>query len=184
MQMEGCCRGPPFLRVSDIEFKNRFAARSIGHALPALGVVLLKYGRGGQEDATRNVHLLIAFFQNYIAAKQLHDDAHDWADDLLRGRMTPVLLGLLRSRAACGPTERVALKRELTDIFWQEHIVKIAEEINLHIKKSQEILSKIRVIKDPEPLLTILSPLRASAQRILEERKKTLKFLEIYRHQK
>ncbi len=69
----------PFLSL------DALADRSLGHALPAVGVLLAM----GYAPDSAEIKTLISFFRNYLIARQLHDDATIGARICYAGRSTP-----------------------------------------------------------------------------------------------
>ena len=71
---------------------DRLCDKSLGHVLPALAVL---FSLGYAPDSIA-VDATVSFFKNYLAARQLHDDAHDWKDDLMHGRINAATTQLIR----------------------------------------------------------------------------------------
>ena len=77
-----CC----FPAIPSFGDYHTLADRSIGHAMGPLAELLIA-GYSADSVEYKNVEL---FFRHYLIARQIHDDAHDWVEDLLRGRVTSV----------------------------------------------------------------------------------------------
>lgn len=99
-------------RLPEFGKLERLANRSIGHALGPVAVLYLDTGNIESPD----VKNLMAFFENYIIARQLNDDAHDWEDDLKRGQLSPTVVAVLKryvkSNVSKGSME-LDLKKEI-----------------------------------------------------------------------
>jgi hypothetical protein len=60
------------------------ADRSIGHSLG----VLVQAMHAGYAVTSAEFQAILSWFRHYITAKQLHDDAHDWEEDIARNALT------------------------------------------------------------------------------------------------
>ena len=64
------------------------------------------------------------FFRHYLIARQLHDDAHDWADDLSHGQINSIGALVLNYFKEHYPKEENAtaaiLTPKLREIFWTQ----------------------------------------------------------------
>lgn len=157
------------------------ADKSLAHALGPVTVL----------TAMSNSHLAgdmrqtLGFFRNYLIARQLNDDAHDWITDLERGFVNSVSSRVLKAYfshiapiASCNITDK---KRELERIFWNKTVDETLNDINNHILQARNNLGKIKVISDTSYLESLLAPLERAAEKTASEKKKTLDFLESYR---
>jgi hypothetical protein len=164
--------------LPDAEGGRRLAQRSLGHALGPL-TLLTFAGRG-----PHHVHFqsLEAFFTHYLIARQMDDDAHDWEDDLARGQINSVSADLLSTWIPKRPKPSVARTDfpALRQLFWEERVEPLYERILNHLKRAEMHLNALPFIQNRAPLLALLAPIRASAQRARVERKKTLAFLNTY----
>jgi hypothetical protein len=156
---------------------DNLASRSIGHALGPLTILLsLGHERGSKEFLAAE-----SFFRHYLIARQLHDDAHDWADDLMRGRITSVGTLILEkykpeSHSSLVADNLPALKK----FFWTKTIDDTVAAITSHIAAAHHAL-EISGVVHPTFMETALLSLERGAQKALSERDEALKFLEEYR---
>ena len=81
-EQKHCC----FPAIPSFGDHHTLADRSIGHAMGPLAELLIA-GYSADSVEYKNAE---SFFRHYLIARQIHDDAHDWAEDLLRGRVTSV----------------------------------------------------------------------------------------------
>jgi hypothetical protein len=149
------------------------AAKSLGHAL---GPMLLCLELGELDQAI----LVKQFFIHYLIARQLHDDAHDWLEDLRRGFINSVAVGILAAwRTTCNKNilHIESEQEKLQSLFWNEHIDVISQEIISQCHKAQALLSKIVIISDSSYLESLLLPLKQSAHKAVVERNKTMALL-------
>jgi hypothetical protein len=156
------------------------ADRSLGHAMGPL-VELMIAGYGPESPAFQNI---LAMFRHYLIARQLHDDAHDWADDLLRGRVNSVGALVVKSfqtrhadKKRTGINETLPFLRE---IFWKETIDKAATLIYQHARGARGAREKSGVINGTDFLEAALMALEDGAKKAIAERDDALLFLTHY----
>lgn len=150
---------------------SRLADRSLGHALGPLAIV---FSLGYKPESTE-IQTVTNLFCHYLIARQLNDDMHDWEEDLRRGQVNAVGAQLLRAMPEGGPEKWRAF-------FWETEVVDMCERVIEHIEKSRKLAKALALIEDLGPLETFLAPVAQAAKRTLEERQKTLAFLESYEH--
>jgi hypothetical protein len=154
------------------------ADRSIGHAMGPLAMVLVAgYDANGKEY--KNVEL---FFRHYLIARQLHDDAHDWAEDLLRGRVNSIgaiVLDSFKEKYSADGEETIAALPKLKKIFWEETIDVAARMIIAHIDAARRARES-SPLSDADFMESALQRLESGARRAITERDDTLMFLEDY----
>ena len=158
------------------------ADRSIGHAMGPLAMLLLA-GYDAESKAYKNVE---SFFRHYLIARQLHDDAHDWADDLLRGRVNSVGVIVLKSfkEKYSGEGHKtmtaIAALPKLKKIFWKETIDVAARMIIAHVDAARRAREK-SLLGDTDFMESALQRLASSARRAITERDEALVFLKDYK---
>jgi hypothetical protein len=148
------------------------ADRSIGHAMGPLAMLLLA-GYDAESKAYKNVE---SFFRHYLIARQLHDDAHDWADDLLRGRVNSV--GVIVLKSFKEKYSDAALPK-LKKIFWEETIDVAARMIIAHVVAARRARES-SPLSDTDFMESALQRLASGARRAVAERNEALIFLEDY----
>jgi len=160
---------------------ERLADRSIGHAMgPLAELLFLGYDPGSEE--CRGVELM---FHHYLIARQLHDDAHDWIDDLLRGRMTSIgTLVARRFRKQCPERATNASITEiipaLKKIFWEEVIDETVDVIRSHIVAARHSRERSHLFHNAPFLEIELKTLETGAARAVKDRDEALLFLKYY----
>lgn len=170
-------------RLPDFGNMEKLADRSIGHAL---GPVAMLYLDTGSIESTE-VKNLMDFFENYIIARQLNDDAHDWEEDIKKGQLSPVAVSVLNKylkRDGNKTTKELDLKKEIEElqkIFWHEVIREACGKTLFHVKKARTCLKGIIAIKDKSAFEGMLASVENSAREALAEQKEMLEFLEEYR---
>ena len=121
------------------------ADRSIGHGIGPLAELLY----AGYPPHSKEHESVDRFFRHYLIARQLHDDAHDWADDLLRGRMNSIGALVLRHHGEKYPggakaKPPAAIIRttstipDLKKIFWEEVIDDVSAMIRFHVAAARK----------------------------------------------
>ena len=149
----------------------QLADKSIGHAL---GPMAILFALGYKEHSTE-ARRVMSFFKNYIIARQLNDDAHDWEDDLKRGQINAVGARLLRDAKGGNKSPE-----KLREIFWRKTIISACKDISRHIKLAKSDLKKLSIIQDPAVFAEMLATIERSVEKALKEREETIKFLKTY----
>lgn len=118
------------------------ASRSMGHSLGVVGTLLL----AGYKKNSREVKFAQSFFENYIIARQLNDDMHDWEEDLSNGRLTSVVVALIDQFSKVSKKKCIQLEKDmdiLRNIFWNVIVVDVCNDILLHTKKSRKSIENL-----------------------------------------
>jgi hypothetical protein len=159
------------MEMPDYGTYNVIAEKSIGHALGPL--LVLGHCGAATEDA--EVVALENMFKHYLIARQLHDDAHDWLDDLKRGQIN--LAGALTIKLA--KTEKAVSEKisagDLQKIFWERAIDEISRKILEHTDCARK-----KIPAGHSVLNHLLEPLEASARKSITERDSVLQFIRVY----
>ncbi len=164
------------------DYKNniRLAEKSLGHMLGPLALVLLD--AGSRKTKLARAKLIRTFFEHYLIARQLNDDAHDWLLDLENGFLNSVSVQLLAKWKGRKKILNVVHEKEaLEKFFWEKTIDTISEEILLHIRRARGALKKMSFLKDTKFLEKLLLPLELSAKRAITERDATVRMLKAYK---
>jgi hypothetical protein len=157
------------------------ADRSLGHALPAIALFL---ALGYAPDAAE-MDALLSFFRNYLIARQLHDDAHDWKEDLVRGQINSVGAKLLREmRKRDGVLyRRIDIAEHLPGLqrlFWRVVIDDVVRDVYFFLDRAREALQALDCLEHRDGMALVLERLSASAERTLRERETAIDFLNHY----
>lgn len=156
------------------------AKKSLGHAL---GPIVIAFAGGGPCGSAAG-ELLEDFFTNYLIARQLNDDAHDWFSDLEQGFLNPVSIQIItRFQEKYPSRHEIYLDSDgetLQEIFWREIIDTVAREIAGRATRALQTLENITILQNPSYLKSLLIPLINSAEKALRERDSALKFIQVY----
>jgi hypothetical protein len=151
------------------------AGKSIAHCLGPLAILY----KLGCNDTDPTFTKIVNFYRSYLTARQIHDDAHDWEEDLLRGQINYAGELLLREfqkkyrRQAILPDDQSVLRR----IFWGETILIICKTINDKISEARKNLGALNNFISDNYLSFKLSELEGAASKSLSEREKTINYL-------
>ncbi|MBI2034887.1 MAG: hypothetical protein HYT11_04110 [Candidatus Levybacteria bacterium] len=157
------------------------AQKSLGHALgPAVILFLLGY-----KNNTPQIKNLLAFFTHYLIARQLNDDAHDWQKDFTMGHITPVVVLLLKMYQKNTSRKNAkllfsTLTPKLQDVFWHETIIEVCNIIQTHVRLARRHLHALTIMADQQVFEALLSSLEHAASEALDEREKTIAFIDTY----
>jgi len=156
----------------NVEF---IAEKSIAHCLGPL-LIMTKIGFSSE---SQEFHSLFSFYQNYLVARQLNDDAHDWEEDLTRGQINYAGEVLLRDFEKRNGRKANLSKDvlKLRKLFWNETIMEICSIIQEKIVEAKRNLFLLSEILDQDYLKGKLDELEKSADKAIEERAKTKQFL-------
>jgi hypothetical protein len=153
------------------EYKDysQLAEKSLGHAL---GPVAILYSLGFNQNSPEIKNTLI-FFKNYLIARQLNDDAHDWEDDFKKGFINPIMVKVF---------EKTSNKKQFKKNFWEKILVDISNIILNKVNVAKEKVKNIKIIEKPEILLSILESPELSAKKSISEHNETVKFINEYKN--
>jgi hypothetical protein len=167
-------------QLPDYGNMERLADRSIGYVLGPAAVLYIYTGKIEFSEMKN----LMAFFENYIIARQLNDDAHDWEADLKKGQLSPAVVSVLEKYSGRHKNKKeLDLKKEtkeLQKIFWHEVIQEVCGKSIFHVKKAGRHLRKIASVKDKTAFEAMIASVEKSAEEALTEQKEMLEFLEEY----
>jgi hypothetical protein len=162
----------------DYEFK--FCPAS-GHILGPMAI-MMQAGYGLDSPEVKN---FIAYFRHYLIAMQINDDSHDWEEDLRRGHISTVVVELLKDYKEKYPDKReIDLEDDLLElkkIFWFKTIAKMARITVEHTAESRRALQAITAFENIAPLKRFIDITENVAKLALDEQKKSLDFLNMYK---
>ena len=156
-----------FKKLPDYKKYSQLAQKSLGHALGPIAI-LYSFGLDKNSLEVKNVW---NFFKNYLIARQLNDDAHDWEDDLKKGFINPVSVEILK---------KANNKKNFQKIFWEEILPQISNIILENIAKAKKNITKTNLITKPEIIFSLLKNVEYSAQKAIHEQTETRKFIREY----
>ncbi len=161
----------PLPSYEDVE---HLADRSIGHALVPIAIAL-RMGGSGQH--------VLAVASNYLAARQLLDDAHDWWEDLNQGRISAacvLIIAHMRKHEITLEDSPEARRTQLQDIFWYHVSEDLLATIEEYLAKAERAASEITVFAQPL-WAKQRAHLASAVERTRKERAEALAFIEAYR---
>lgn len=146
---------------------QQLADRSWGHTLAGVGPLLAGgYALGGPE-----VQSFLDFMRNYLIAKQLSDDAHDWRQDYEAGRVTPVV-ALLATHDSDHFTQ--------AEYYWLQVTPLVNTMIRHHLKKAKAALDACIYFTQPEVLESWIDDIERSCNLVETEAQATQQFIAAY----
>lgn len=149
------------------------AERSIGHALGPAAILFYL----GRESSSPEVKSLMNFFNHYLIARQLNDDAHDWEKDLQRGQINSVSQILLKKNKK---EMNIKNSAELQKEFWRKVAPKVCVLILRHTKSASQNLDSNNLIIEKEILKNLVASIENSTKNTLKEQQQTMEFLKSY----
>lgn len=160
---------------------SALAQKSMGHGL---GPATILFSLGFKTDSPE-IKALMLFFRHYIIARQLNDDAHDWEDDLKKGRLNSVSIKIFEEWLKKNPDKKqISINddlRKLQELLWNEAIIFVCRGIKKHLSLAEKHLAEISLFENPSYFQGLLLPIKKSAEQALSERAETLKFLQAYK---
>jgi hypothetical protein len=160
--------------LPDFGDRIRLAEKSIGHALPLLGVAVLR----GSKVHSDQFHHLEEAISHYLIARQLHDDIHDWQEDLVHGHISFVIATLLRHQSISGLHDIVALTTQLQQPYWRQVVPMLCGVVEEHLSQAQKKLADSDYTQSS--LIDTINKLRNVTEDTLRKQKDTLLFLDTY----
>jgi hypothetical protein len=155
------------------------AQKSLGHAIGPMIVCMLS----GKWHALELTEQTRRFFEHYIIAKQLHDDAHDWLEDLSKGHINSVGVEVVKIWKKSSNKKIIVMEKErdkMQLIFWQKVIDPISKHIIEHAKNALGILETLPVNGQAEYFKNRILALEKSARLAISERNHALRFIQAY----
>lgn len=154
------------------------ADRSIGYAMGPLAQLLIS-GYAADSSEYRSTESLL---RHYLIARQLHDDAHDWENDLLRGSINSICAPLIDNYRTRFPkhahTAVAKIIYPLREFFWKKTINRTVALIHTHIKDARTARDGCELLRETGFMEDALFKLEHGATKALTERDCALEFLE------
>lgn len=154
------------------------AERSLGHGLTPLAILLAV---GIPSDDLRIFYFKKAF-RHYLAARQLHDDLHDWQQDFRKGHVSYVVAHLLKE-LHIPPGRHIcrALLSQLEHQFWHHSLRVLCEQLRRQLALSRQAYHASLLLNEDSPFSQLLYTLENAVTRTLQEQQKAIQFLKAYR---
>ena len=158
--------------------KKYLANKSLPHALGPITILLLQ----GYAPVSLEIKAVQGFFEEYLAARQLNDDAHDWYEDLGKGRLNAANVPVLKHYFSLSPLPFSvhSIPKILVELFWKKELKNIALQIIDHTREARCHLSILSTILNIQYLEKLLIPAEQAAQQALHEQKQSQAFLKAF----
>jgi hypothetical protein len=154
-------------KLPDFGDYSQLAQKSLGHAL---GPIAILYSLGFNKNSSEIKNTWI-FFNHYLIARQLNDDAHDWEDDLKKGFINPVAVQIFKKSSH---------QKDFKEIFCHKVLIDVSNVILINITQAKKAISKINLIHHPKVILSLLKNPEQSAKKAIHEQTESLKFINEY----
>lgn len=153
------------------------AERSVGHVLTPLAVLVAS----GLQLEDPRVQWFEKGFCHYLAARQLHDDLHDWQQDFTNGQASYVVAYLLKKvGGVAGRQSQSQQQSRMERHFWHAGLPKLCKTLSRQLVLSRRAFKKSTLLKSNSPLHSLLDKLEATIKHTLEEQQKAQEFLRVY----
>ncbi len=173
-EVKNCHISGGYLKVPDYKDYKHLAYKSYGHMLGPLAVLCyLGFKKDSQE-----IKSTIKFFTNYLIARQLNDDAHDWKEDLKSGYINPVAALTFKNLKVKVVKFDDLDYKNLQLIFWRDVVGEVSDLVLLHVKKAKKSL-KDPVFKNPKLLEEMVEKFERIAEKTKLEQSRMLELLEL-----
>lgn len=166
------------LRIPKYGSYKKLAEKSLGHGLGPLAILFFL----GYKKHTLEVQNLVHFFKHYLIARQLHDDAHDWKNDLAMGQINPVCAMIL-SELSLKKRKTFSTKTSLPTaqkIFLENTLEKTSRTILRHTSKAKQILKQYSLLHDRSFFENLVVQYERGAKTAIEEKKRAMQFMLTY----
>lgn len=153
--------------------------KSLGHALPALALLLL-------EDYPLEGEIVLharTFFEEYLHLHQYSDDAHDIIEDLATGQLTQTLHDTLTEYKKQYPHAStihvVEDETALLEVFWRDVFPRLYDSMKHSAKKATKALRGLPLV-DASYFTRLIDDLVEQQEKALKERAYMYQFLSAY----
>lgn len=158
--------------------RAKLAERSLGHGLTPLAVLLTS----GKTLADPKVQAIDQAFRQYLIARQINDDCHDWKDDLKRGHVTYVVSHILQNLPDGTPQSFSKLLPAMDTVFWHHSLTNICNTMQSHLKLGRRQLTKQALLVPDNLVSRLLDGVEVSVQETIAGQAQAIKFLRSYRN--
>lgn len=155
----------------------RLADRSLGHALTPLGLL----AAADVDLASKQAQAMREALRHYLAARQLHDDAHDWEVDMRAGHCSYVVVAILEALGLRPSTYSLTtllprMKRE----FWHHTLPRLCASMTHQLHLARRTLQRSGYADQSAAFVELIEQLEASVARTQREQAGAEKFLTAY----
>ena len=160
--------------------RRQLAHRSFAHIL---GPQLLVAQHS--QATPQNTKLITNGLIEYLIARQLNDDLHDWQEDFLKGRLSFVVTLLLQAlQIQPGRYNISELLGKMQRLFWEEILDSTCRLLRAHAKKAKTNLQKSLLLQDGAEIYSLIDALDTSARQSLSKHQRQKDFLAAYKQDK
>lgn len=160
--------------------RSKLAERSLGHGLTPLAVLVAQ----GISLDDPSLQAIDQAFRQYLIARQLNDDAHDWKEDVQKGHITYVVATILKELGVTGEPSFAKLLPAMEHQFWHHTLQHICTDMQTHVRRGKKLLADNPYLAKHNLLMDLLEKTEKSIQNTLKTQKQTLHFLQNYRGKK
>lgn len=158
------------------EIEKKYINRSFGLSL---GVIAVLYENGYKQDSSEWNHIS-SVFSHFIASKQINDDAHDWYEDLLTGKINLANYKLIEFVSHQKIKYSTDDKSELQKLYWDNIIVDIMNQVINHANKALDSINSLNHLGSFEILSHAVNNQKLIAKNTLDERQKAIDFIKSF----
>jgi len=149
------------------------ANKSIPHSMGPISII-----KQTKDSTPKDVVHLEKFFRHYLLARQLHDDAHDWQDDLKKGQINAAGAMVLNDYFVQQKEWSVQSDTApLQKIFWTKTVKKINRIVQKNIRAAKKHWQQVKIIHQGDFILRKLDNLSSAAHRAVHESKAAKEFI-------
>lgn len=150
--------------IPDFDNLQFLYRRSLGHAL---GPLLLQ----SRDDPAR-VPAVKQAFCDYLIARQLNDDLHDWATDLEDGHISPVVTCVLNDAGiGAGTYELAKIMPSLRRAFWEVTAETVSKITLRHCRLARQGMNQGASLRPGAPILQLITRLEGAIARSVHTKK-------------
>jgi len=155
--------------------RMQLAERSLGHTLTPLAILIA----GGESPQSRASRGLERALRQYLIARQISDDLHDWEQDFRAGHVSFVVAAILRDlRIQSGDYAVDKLVNRMQKKFWNKTLPALCDVVMEHVAASRAQIPPLLVADNI--LIKLLAGIEASMQRTMTEQQQAQNFLEAF----
>ena len=171
-------RAAAFQQLPDYGDHQVLADKSLGHILGPLAV-LDRLGFAVESSEMASVRKIL---EQYLIARQLNDDAHDWQADLAQGQFNSVAVMVLsawqkQGGGAVSPGGLAEAMPQLQQLFWNEVMGTAGELIFMHTTQARSLAGELTLLSDSRFIEALIKPLEHAVNMAKSESGRARDFL-------
>lgn len=153
-----------YSKVNNLPEAANLADKSLGYAVTGLAILHLM----GHHEHSRHHIVFMAFFRNFLAARQLSDDLIDWREDLRKGHVNYACQMIMRHISLEGKKGKDLYVEELmamlNEVILKQAETEVRDLIGYLLEKAQAEIDHAHDLFKAEPLSALLEPLKKAAK--------------------